>query len=144
MIAKEEIDKLAAELDAAKAATVAMRARLELAKLNIEATQIIAPIAGRIGRRLVDEGNLVKGSDTLLATIVVANPLNVLFEIPECDLLPLVRKMREAKGAELAVEVHFAANEKELYSAKVELPGQQSRCGDRNDHRTGRVGKSEG
>lgn len=61
MIAKEEIDKLAAELDAAKAATVAMRARLELAKLNIEATQIIAPIAGRIGRRLVDEGNLVQG-----------------------------------------------------------------------------------
>lgn len=119
-ISKEEFEKIVAETEAAKATIAAVRAKLELSKLNLDATQIYSPIAGRIGRRLVDEGNFLKGEgDTLLASVVVTDPLYVYFDISERTLLRLTRKLREANENELAVEVRFAANEKELYSAKL-------------------------
>jgi RND family efflux transporter MFP subunit len=59
----------------------------EVAKdqLDLEFAQIRAPIAGRIGRAMLTEGNLVNagGSDPLLTTIVAISPLYVYFTVDE-------------------------------------------------------------
>src|SRR5262245_10276026 len=63
-ISQEEFDKVKGDRDEAIAAVdVAMRAR-DLAKVNLGYTKVLAPIAGKIGRRFVDPGNLIKADDT--------------------------------------------------------------------------------
>lgn len=68
-----------ADLSAAKGA-------LNQAKLNMEFTQVRAPIAGRISSNFVTEGNLITGGtadSTLLTTIVSLSPIHFVFDIDE-------------------------------------------------------------
>lgn len=72
-------------------------AQVELAKLNLSYTRITAPFNGRIGRRLIDPGNLVgPGTVTRLATIEQTKPIYVYFSLNERDLLRLLDMMRKA------------------------------------------------
>ena len=68
-------------------------AGLERDKLNLEFTQIKAPISGRVSRKKVDEGNLVIGGDsaTVLTTIVAVQPIHFYFEGSESDFLKYSR-----------------------------------------------------
>ena len=58
---------------------------VERCKLDLEYSRITAPIAGRIGRAMLTEGNLVNagGSDPLLTTIVAIDPIYVDFNVDE-------------------------------------------------------------
>lgn len=72
-------------------------AQVELAKLNLSYTRITAPFAGRIGRRLVDPGNLVgPGAVTKLATMEQTKPIYVYFSLNERDLLRLLDMLRKS------------------------------------------------
>lgn len=70
-------------------------ASLASAKLNLEWTQVKAPIAGRISDRKVDVGNLVNsgqaGMATLLTTIVRIDPIYFTFDVSESDYLRYAR-----------------------------------------------------
>lgn len=67
-----------------EAAVKADEAAVRLACLNLSYTTVKAPLSGRIGRRLVDEGNLVgAGEETLLATIMQMDPVYVYFSPSE-------------------------------------------------------------
>jgi membrane fusion protein, multidrug efflux system len=87
-------DSSAAEVESAKA-------QVRIAKLNLSYTEIRAPFTGRMGRHLVDVGNLVgaMGQKTPLAEIDRIDPLYVYFTIDERDLLTISTK-RRGKGAE--------------------------------------------
>ena len=75
-----------AAVDQAAATIQADRAAITQAELNLSYTTMDAPMAGRIGRRQVDVGNLVgAGQSTLLATIVQLDPIYVYFAVPERD-----------------------------------------------------------
>jgi RND family efflux transporter MFP subunit len=100
VIGQEEMDKAAAEQVEAEAAILAARAGRELARLNLDFTRVVAPIDGRIGRRLLDPGNLVKADDTILATIVTRDPLYVYFDVDEATFLRMRRAMPEGRQAE--------------------------------------------
>jgi RND family efflux transporter MFP subunit len=81
-------------------ATVAARdAAVKSATLDLEFTELRAPVAGRIGDRRVSPGNLVTGSTTgntsLLATIVSMDPMRFEFTFDEASYL---RYERLAKG----------------------------------------------
>jgi membrane fusion protein, multidrug efflux system len=80
-----------ADLDAARAA-------LETAKLNLEWTEVRAPIAGRIGRKLISEGNLVTANATLLTTIVSLDPIYFYFDIDERSFLAYQRVFKSRGG----------------------------------------------
>ncbi|MFZ1106469.1 MAG: efflux RND transporter periplasmic adaptor subunit [Hyphomicrobiaceae bacterium] len=64
-------------------------------------TTIVAPIDGRTGIRMVDEGNLVRASDAGIVVITELRPVSVLFTLPQ-QQLPKVQQA-QAKGV-LAVE----------------------------------------
>ena len=71
-------------------------AQVELAKLNLGYTEVKAPFSGRIGRRLVDEGNLVgPGVNTKLATMDQLEPIYAYFNLNERDTLKAVTIMRQ-------------------------------------------------
>src|SRR5215217_2243070 len=64
------------------------------AELNLEWTEVRAPIAGRISDRRVDVGNLITGGQsgaTLLTNIVSMDPIHFLFDVSEADFLRYVR-----------------------------------------------------
>ncbi len=73
------------------------------AKLNLDFTQIRAPISGRIGLRQLDVGNLVAANDTTaLALITQTKPITVNFTLPEKDLADVISHYRG--GEQLPVE----------------------------------------
>jgi RND family efflux transporter MFP subunit len=91
----EEVAQARASREEAEADLRLGRAALDIVRLNLAFTRVVAPIAGRIGRRLVDPGNLVKADETPLATLVSVDPLLVDFAVDERTLLRLRRAARE-------------------------------------------------
>lgn len=82
-ISREEFEQRNSALMAARAAVDAASANIENAQLELEHTQIRAPITGRIGRAEVTRGNLAMADMTVLANIVSVDPLYVYFESDE-------------------------------------------------------------
>ncbi len=83
----------------AQADIAAARATLETARLNLGFTEIRAPISGRISRKLVTEGNLVRQNETLLTTIVQTDPIHFYFDIDERSFLAYQRMARAGNGS---------------------------------------------
>jgi len=79
----------------AQAGIAGARAAAETARLNLSFTEVRAPIAGRISRKLVTEGNLVRENDTLLTTIVQLDPVHFYFDIDERSFLSYQRIARQ-------------------------------------------------
>lgn len=105
-IGPEEFDKAVAERAEAAAGVRVARASREAALLDLDFTRVVAPMAGRIGRRLIDPGNLVKADETQLAVIVSVDPMHVFFDVEERTLLRLMRSIRgEGKADKVPVEI---------------------------------------
>lgn len=93
------LDQRRAERDASLAEVEAAEAAVRVAELDLSYCTVRAPIAGRIGRALVDVGNLVgeSGQDTVLAEIVQVDPVHVYFAPTELERLEVVRGAREGR-----------------------------------------------
>jgi len=75
------------------------------AKLQLSYARITAPITGRLGLRLVDQGNMVKASDTNgLVVITQIQPIAVVFTLPEDDLQAVMKQKRS--GENLTIEAY--------------------------------------
>lgn len=79
-ISREEFEQREAARSMAQAAVNAAAATVQSAQLDLEYTQVKAPVSGRIGRAGVTLGNLATADATLLATLVSVDPLYVYFE----------------------------------------------------------------
>ena len=99
-IAQSVLDSRKEAFLAAQGALEQARASLELAELDLEYSQITAPISGRIDRALVDPGNLVLENETELTSIVSSNPIYFNFDIDERYFLSYARDAR-ARGVSL-------------------------------------------
>lgn len=71
----------------AKAAVAQAEANLDLAKIDLDYTEIKAPITGYIGKALVTEGNYVNSTTQNLARIVQTDPIRVSFSVSDKDML---------------------------------------------------------
>jgi multidrug efflux system membrane fusion protein len=72
-------------------------------QIQVDYCHITAPIAGRVGLRLVDPGNVVHASGgTTLAVITQLDPITVIFTVPEDSLGPVAARLR--KRAKLPVD----------------------------------------
>jgi RND family efflux transporter MFP subunit len=80
--------------EGARADVMAAQALARTARLNLSFTEIRAPISGRIGRKLVSEGNLVGADATLLTTIVSLDPIYFSFDVDERSFLSYQRVLQ--------------------------------------------------
>ena len=87
----ESVDQRTADQKSAVAAIETAKAAIRDAQLDLEFSQVTAPLSGRIGAHLVSVGNLVSGSregsgaTTLLAAIVSLDPIYLDFDMSEAD-----------------------------------------------------------
>jgi len=87
-------------------------------QVQVEYCHITAPIAGRVGLRLVDPGNVVQSSGTAtLAVITQLTPITVIFTIPEDSLGPVQAQLN--KKAKLAVDAFDRTAQKKIASGKL-------------------------
>jgi RND family efflux transporter MFP subunit len=90
ILTQRDIDQRRANLAGSRATQQAAEAALKTAELNLEWTNVVAPIAGRVSDRKVDAGNLVTGGQsgaTLLTTIVNVDPIYFSFDASEADYI---------------------------------------------------------
>ena len=104
-----------------QAAVVAnAQAQLRLAQINLDYTEIKAPIDGKIGRTAVTEGNVVGPSSGVLATIVSQDPMYVLFPVSVRATIDL-RDRYADKGGFAAVTVRIKLPNGKLYEQSGQL-----------------------
>lgn len=85
------------QFDAAKSALTQAEADLDRAKLNLEHSEIKAPISGHIGKALVTKGNLVSPNTQKLARIVQTNPIRIAFSVTDKERIQFLNKMNTSK-----------------------------------------------
>jgi RND family efflux transporter MFP subunit len=91
VMSREERDRITGDYAEALAAEGSAKASVEVARVALSHTKVHAPFSGRISRRWVDPGNLIKADDTILTTIVALDPLFIYFDIDERTLLRMQR-----------------------------------------------------
>ena len=86
-------------------ATVACdQAAVEAAQLNLDYCRITSPVAGLVGLRQVDIGNLMQANSTTIVVVTQMQPMSVLFTVPEDSLSDdpaAPARRREARGRRL-------------------------------------------
>lgn len=92
-ISQEDADSMSTAEQSAKATLEAATAALATAKLNLDWTQVRAPIDGRVSNARIMPGNLVSSSD-VLTSVVSVNPIYVYFDVDEQTWLKLDRLRR--------------------------------------------------
>lgn len=105
------IDERRQAFQGAQADLAAAQAAVDATRIDLGFTEIRAPIDGRIGRKLVTEGNLVRANDTVLTTIVSIDPIHFYFDVDERTYMAYVRMSKEGvrpSAREVAYEVAIA------------------------------------
>lgn len=110
-VARSDVDRLRARVQAAQAALAAADARVRSRQLDVTFTQVRAPISGRISDRRIDAGNLVQGGPsggeaTLLTTINALDPMYFTFDASEALFLK-ARRAQESGQAPSEVQVRL-------------------------------------
>ncbi len=124
VIARQQLDTQAAQVGQYDGNIKADKANIETAALNLSFCKVRAPIAGRIGLRQVDIGNIVHASDTAaLAVITQVQPIAVLFTIPADQLQPVLAKLRA--GAQLPVFAYDRSDTNQIAAGSLETVDNQ-------------------
>jgi len=90
----QEVDTQQAQVNQLQAQIQGDEAAIQNAQTQLDYTTITAPIAGRTGFRLVDQGNIVHAADTTgIVAITQIHPISVVFTLPEDDLLTVTQAM---------------------------------------------------
>ena len=84
-VSQQQLDQAVADLGYAEAQLAAKNEEIKSRMLDLEYSKITSPIAGRTGRAMLTEGNLVNagGSDPILTTVIAVNPLSLYFSVDE-------------------------------------------------------------
>lgn len=130
---KRDLDTRTANLAIAQAQRQAARAGLKAAQLNLEWTEVRAPISGRISDRKIDVGNLVSGGTagaTLLATIVSLDPIHFVFDVSEQDFLRYSRlflsgERQSSRDAANPVRIRLADETNWPHTGKMDFVDNQ-------------------
>lgn len=134
-ISREEFETRKAATAQGNAAVRAAEAAVASARLDLQFTQVRAPISGRAGRAMVTTGNLAQADATLLATLVSLDPVHVYFESDEQTYLRYNQLARDGERAKAgnAVRVGLANEQGYPHAGTVDFTDN------RVDPRTGTI-----
>jgi RND family efflux transporter MFP subunit len=99
-IAQSVLDERRQAFLAASGALEQARQTVETAQINLDFSEVRAPMAGRIDRRRVTPGNLVRADDTVLTSIISIDPIHFYFDIDERYFLAYSKDAR-TRGSSL-------------------------------------------
>ena len=139
---EEDFQKALGEKDEAAAALELAKAAEALAQLNLDYCSVRSPIAGRVGDRLVDEGNLINDGlqgATLLTRVVAVDPMQVAFDMDENTLQKLQQAVRDGRlkaQDELAVPVEIGLP---IHNGQYPVEGTLKFVDNRIDSKTGTI-----
>ena len=111
---RSNVDDAVANQRSLAAQVLSAQAQLQVAQINLNYTEIKAPIDGKISRTAITPGNVVSPSSGPLATIVSQDPMYVLFPISARTLTEL-QKRYEGKGGTDAVVIKLRMPDGSLY-----------------------------
>jgi membrane fusion protein, multidrug efflux system len=95
---KQQLDTQRALVSQLEAQIKLDQAAIDNARAILSYTDIVAPIAGRTGIRLVDVGNLVRGAEaTGIVILTQLRPISVFFSLPQQHLPELTKAMAESQ-----------------------------------------------
>lgn len=117
-IAKQTLDQQSALVSQYEGIVKLDQGQIDAAAVNVAYCHITAPIAGRIGLRLVDPGNIVHTTDTNgLLVIAQLQPISVIFTIAEDNLPPVYDKLNA--GEHLIVDAYDRDGQKKLATGSL-------------------------
>jgi RND family efflux transporter MFP subunit len=130
VVSQGDYDKTKGDQKEAAAAVGSFRAARDRAKLNLEYTQIRAPISGRVSKRMIDPWNMVKADETPLTTVVSLDPIYAYFDVDEGTELRLQRLVLEGKlqsltAPDMPVELGLADEEGFPHQGVVDFTDNQ-------------------
>lgn len=96
-ISRSVVDERREAFAAANAQIEGAKAAVQRAELELEFTEIRAPVAGRISAKRVSTGSLVNANDTVLTNIASVDPIHFVFDVDERSYLAYVRMALDGK-----------------------------------------------
>lgn len=110
MVSKQELDTQASLVTQTQGSIVADQGAVDSAKLQLTYSRITAPIDGRVGLKLVDEGNYITSGDTTgLVVLTQTHPIDVVFTLPEANIASIQQAQKE--NGKLEVEAWDRSNQ---------------------------------
>jgi membrane fusion protein, multidrug efflux system len=117
VVAQQQVDTQNATVGQLEGAVRADQAQIDNQKLQLSYCKIKAPLTGRVGLRLVDQGNMIRASDPNgLVVITQVQPIAALFTLPEDSLQEVIQHM---KNARLGIDAYSRADQTKLASGKL-------------------------
>jgi multidrug efflux system membrane fusion protein len=116
-VPKQQLDTQLATVAQYQATIKSDQSAIDNAKLQLVYSKITSPLTGRIGLRLVDQGNIIHATDVNgLVVITQLQPIAVIFNIAE-DSLPAVRK--KMQGGTLRIDAYDRALKMKLAQGRL-------------------------
>jgi multidrug efflux system membrane fusion protein len=117
VVAQQQVDTQNATVGQLEGAIRADQAQIDTEKLQLVYCKITAPLSGRVGLRLVDQGNMIRATDPNgLVVITQVQPIATLFTLPEDSLQEVIQHM---KNEELGVEAYSRDDQTKLATGKL-------------------------
>src|SRR5450759_2657597 len=117
VVAQQQVDTQNATVGQLEGAVRADQAQIDNQKLQLVYCKITAPLSGRVGLRLVDQGNMIHASDPNgLVVITQVQPIATLFTLPEDSLQDVIQHM---KNEQLGVEAFSRDGQTKLATGKL-------------------------
>lgn len=120
--AQTKLDDAQTARDEAKGTLDKLTAEQAQAQLQLDYTEIRAPIAGRIGKSTFTVGAYVSPQSGTLATIVAVDPIGVMFPVNQRDILAVREKIgNDAKLGGRVVYLQFGKDKRYEYPGKIDF-----------------------
>ena len=117
-ISQQQVATQAALVRSTEGVVVSDQANVETARINLGYTNIVSPVTGRAGIRLVDIGNIVSaGQAGGIVVVTQLQPMSVLFTIPEDNIRAVLARVNA--GAVLPVDVYDRSQTNKITSGNL-------------------------
>ena len=117
-IQKQQLDTQVSLVRQYEGAVKNDRGLIEAVHVSLAYCRITSPIAGRVGLRLVDPGNVVHAADTNgIVVITQLQPITVIFTLPEDNIGAVVERL--ARGERMVVDAYDRGQQRKLASGTL-------------------------